>query len=226
MGLGVDRVDYTKGILERFRGIERFLEKYPMYQGRFSFVQIGAPSRLEIKRYHDLYAEVEVEAERINKRFLTAAWKPIVLLRRHHTHQEIQRFYRAADFCLVTPLHDGMNLVAKEFVAARDDDRGVLILSRFAGACRELHDAVIINPYDIEQMAEAIRTGLEMDSDEVAQSMQRMRRSVREHNIYRWAANLISDLSDVRLEAAPPVPTAISSANAVGEPPSSEVAVA
>jgi len=202
MGVGVDRVDYTKGILERFRGIERFLEKYPYYQGKFAFVQIGAPSRMQIKRYLELYADIEAEANRICRRFVTNQWKPIVLLKRHHSHQEIERFYRASDLCLVTSLHDGMNLVAKEYVAARDDDRGVLILSRFAGASRELHDALIVNPYDTEVIADAIHTALEMPAAEIERRMQALRRTVREHNIYRWAANLISELAEIRL--APP----------------------
>jgi alpha,alpha-trehalose-phosphate synthase [UDP-forming] len=205
MGVGVDRVDYTKGILERFRGIERFLEKYPYYQGKFTFVQIGAPSRMQIKRYLELYADVESEANRINRRFQTNQWKPIALLKRHHTHQEIERFYRASDLCLVTSLHDGMNLVAKEYVAARDDDRGVLILSRFAGASRELHDALIVNPYDTELIADAIHTALEMPAAEIERRMQALRRTVREHNIYRWAANLISELAEIRLAQPSPV---------------------
>ena len=142
MGVGVDRLDYTKGILERFLAIERFLEKYPRYQGVFTFVQIGAPSRTHIKRYHDLQAEVEAEADRINWRFQADQWKPIVLLNRQHSHQRVAAYYRAADLCLVTSLHDGMNLVAKEFVAARRDERGVLILSCFTGAARELRDAL------------------------------------------------------------------------------------
>jgi trehalose-6-phosphate synthase len=199
MGVGVDRVDYTKGILERFGGIERFLEKYPYYQGKFTFVQIGAPSRMQIKRYLELYADVEAEANRINRRFMNNQWKPIVLLKRHHSHQEIERFYRASDLCLVTSLHDGMNLVAKEYVAARDDERGVLILSRFAGASRELHDALIVNPYDTEVIADAIHTALEMPAGEIERRMQTLRRTVREHNIYRWAANLISELAEIRM---------------------------
>ena len=205
MGVGVDRVDYTKGILERFRGIERFLEKYPYYQGNFTFVQIGAPSRMQIKRYLELYADVESEANRINRRFQTNLWRPIALLKRHHTHQEIERFYRASDLCLVTSLHDGMNLVAKEYVAARDDDRGVLILSRFAGASRELHDALIVNPYDTELIADAIHSALEMPAAEIERRMQALRRTVREHNIYRWAANLISELAEIRLAPPPAV---------------------
>jgi trehalose 6-phosphate synthase len=200
LGIGVDRVDYTKGILERFRGVERFMEKYPAYQGRFTFVQIGAPSRTHIKRYHDLQGEVESEADRINWRFQTARWRPIVYLNRHHNHQEIQRYYRAADLCLVTSLHDGMNLVAKEYVAARNDNQGVLVLSRFAGASGELRDAVLVNPYDIEQLAEALFFSLQMDPEERSARMHRMRKVVKEFNIYRWAAELIAELCEIRLE--------------------------
>jgi trehalose 6-phosphate synthase len=202
MGIGVDRVDYTKGILERFLAVERFLEKNPTYQRKFTFVQIGAPSRTHIKRYHDLLAEVEVEADRINWRFQSDKWKPIVFLKRQHSHKEITPYYRAADLCLVTSLHDGMNLVAKEFLAARRDERGVLILSQFTGAARELRDALLVNPYDIEQTAEAIRVALEMEPEEKQLRVQRMRRIIKEHNIYRWAGNLITELSEVRLDAA------------------------
>jgi trehalose-6-phosphate synthase len=205
LGVGVDRVDYTKGILERFRGIERFLEKYQLYQGKFVFVQIGAPSRMDLKRYQDLYAEVEREAERINNRLRIGKWQPIVLLKRHHSHQEIERYYKAADLCLVTSLHDGMNLVAKEFLAARSDAQGVLILSLFAGASYELRDALIVNPYDTEQLAESIFRALTMASQEKRERMQRMRRSVKENNIYRWAGNLITELSEVRLDLQEPV---------------------
>jgi len=200
MGVGVDRLDYTKGILERFLAIERFLEKYPRYQGVFTFVQIGAPSRTHIKRYHDLQAEIEAEADRINWRFQADRWKPIVLLDRQHSHKEVEAYYRAADLCLVTSLHDGMNLVAKEFVASRDDERGVLILSCFTGAARELFDALQVNPYDVDQTAEAIRAALEMPPEEKQARMQRMRKLIREQNVFRWAGSLIGELCDVRLD--------------------------
>jgi len=200
LGIGVDRLDYTKGIPERFRGIERFLDRYPSYISRFTFVQVGAPSRTHIGRYQDLIAEVEGEAERINRRFETKHWKPIVFLKRHHNHQEIEPFYRVADLCLVTSLHDGMNLVAKEFVAARDDEGGALILSLFAGASRELQDALIVNPYDTEQLAGAIHYALDMDPRQRRERMRRMRRVVKDHNIYRWAANLIGAVSEIRVE--------------------------
>jgi trehalose-6-phosphate synthase len=200
LGIGVDRVDYTKGILERFRGIERFLELNPSYQRRFAFVQIGAPSRTQIDRYKTFLDEVSAEAERISARFQVGRWKPIVLLKRHHTHQEIERFYRAASFCLVTSLHDGMNLVAKEFVASREDYRGVLILSTFAGAALELHDALLVNPYDVQQLAGAIHRALDMSEEEQSARMHRLRSGVRENNIYRWAANLLSDLTEIRID--------------------------
>ncbi len=200
LGVGVDRLDYTKGILERFLALERFFEKYPRYQGQFTFVQIGAPSRSHLKRYHDLEAEVVAEAGRINWRFQRDKWKPIVLLNRQHSHKEIEPYYKAADLCLVTSLHDGMNLVAKEFVAARHDESGVLILSIFTGAARELRDALQVNPYDIDQTAEAIRVALEMDPEEKQARMQRMRRLIREHNIYEWAGTLITELCELRLD--------------------------
>ena len=199
MGIGVDRVDYTKGIPERFRGIEQLLEDYPSYRGKLTFVQIGAPSRTRIKRYQDLGAEVEAEALRINRRFQTGQWKPIVFLRRHHSHQEIERYYRAAHFCMVTSLHDGMNLVAKEFVASREDEQGALILSRFTGASHELPDAFIVNPYDTAELARAIHTALEMPPAERSARMQRMRTQVRENNVYRWAGSLIGELAGIRL---------------------------
>jgi trehalose 6-phosphate synthase len=199
LGVGVDRLDYTKGILERFQAIESFFESYPRYQGKFTFIQIGAPSRSHIQRYADFQREVEDEANRINERFRRGKWRPIVLLNHQHSHQEVRRYYRAAHLCMVTSLHDGMNLVAKEYVAARQDERGVLILSRFTGAARELRDALIVNPYNIRSTGEAIAQALEMDVGEMVDRMRRMRRSVKEHNIYWWAASLIGELCELRL---------------------------
>ena len=199
LGVGVDRLDYTKGIIERFQAVELFLERYPRYQEKFTFVQIGAPSRDRIGRYAEFHAEVAFEAQRINARFKHGKWRPIVLRDRQHDHTEVHRFYRAAHLCAVTSLHDGMNLVAKEFVMARQDERGVLILSRFTGAARELRDAVLVNPYDIQATAEAIAHALEMNVHEVAGRMRRMRKTVKEHNIYWWASSLIGDLCEIRL---------------------------
>jgi trehalose 6-phosphate synthase len=199
LGLGVDRVDYTKGIPERLRGVERLFDLYPAYREKFTFVQIGAPSRTHIKRYQDLTTEVEEEAERINRRFRNGAWRPIVFLNRHHSHAEIQPYYREADVCLVTSLHDGMNLVAKEYIAARHDGQGALILSRFTGASHELADALMVNPYDTDELAQAIHSALAMPLEERKVRMQRMRAIVQENNVYRWAGNLIGELAAIRL---------------------------
>jgi trehalose 6-phosphate synthase len=202
--VGVDRVDYTKGILERFRAVERLLDSNPEFQGRVTLAQIGAPSRTQIDRYQRFLDEVTAEAERINARFRRGRWKPIAWLNRHHSHSEITRFLHAASVCLVTSLHDGMNLVSKEFVAARDDERGVLVLSTFAGAALELTDALLVNPYDVQQVASAIRRALEMSDEDQRDRMRRMRHNVRENNIYKWAANLMNDLADVRVEPREP----------------------
>jgi trehalose 6-phosphate synthase len=211
LGVGVDRVDYTKGIIERFQAVESFLERYPRYQGKFTFIQIGAPTRSRIQRYADFQMEVEREANRINDRFRRGKWRPVVFLNRQHTHEEVRRYYRAAHLCMVTSLHDGMNLVAKEYVAARQDERGVLILSRFTGAARELRDAIIVNPYDIQSTADAIARALNMDISEMVERMQRMRRSVKEHNIYWWAGSLIGELCGLRLKKMKDTKTSASS---------------
>jgi trehalose-6-phosphate synthase len=200
LGLGVDRIDYTKGIPERLRGIERLFELYPAYREKFTFIQIGAPSRTRIKRYQDLMTEVEDEVERINRNLRTGAWKPIIFARRHHSHAEIESYYREADLCLVTSLHDGMNLVAKEYVMARRDEGGMLILSRFAGASHELTDSLVVNPYDTDELAQAINTALTMPAEEKSARMRRMRAVVQENNVYRWAGNLIGELAGIRLE--------------------------
>jgi trehalose-6-phosphate synthase len=197
IGIGVDRIDYTKGISEKFLAIERFLEKNPSYIGKFTFVQIGAPSRTKIKTYSDTVSFVEKEADRINSRFRTKNWKAILLLKRHHSHQEIMPFYASADFCMVTSLHDGMNLVAKEFVATRHENDGSLILSRFAGASQELQGAIIINPYDIEKSADAIKVALEMTKEEQVQRMRQMRLVIVRNNIYSWAASLLRTMEGI-----------------------------
>ncbi len=200
IGLGVDRIDYTKGMLERVKAVERFLEKYPEYVRKFTFIQLGAPSRTHIPQYHRFLAELHAEVDRINWRFKAKDWKAIVFLEKHHEHREITKYYKIADACLVTSLHDGMNLVAKEFAAARDDLGGVLILSRFAGASRDLKDALIVNPYDIEQMADAIYYALTMPKAEVGERMDRMRRQIHENNIYKWAADLTGEVMKLRMD--------------------------
>ncbi len=216
IALGVDRLDYTKGIVERLMALEQLLEDWPWYRERLTMVQIAAPSRTRIPAYAELRMRVEDAAERINARYQTAHWKPVILIEYQCSHDEVRRWYEAADICLVTSLHDGMNLVAKEFVAARNDEDGVLVLSRFTGAATELPDALLVNPYDISAVAEAVHRGLQMRPAERRDRMRRMRRQVMEHNIYLWASSILGDLRELRLEneevattAARAVPAAI-----------------
>lgn len=197
LGLGVDRLDYSKGILERFKGIEFFLEAHPEYQRQFSFFQIAEPSREGSAVYRAYGEAVTREAERINKRFAAGDWQPIVLEKRHYSHAELALLYRLANFCLVSSLHDGMNLVSKEFVAARADEGGALILSQFAGASRELKGALIINPYSAEETAEAIAAALAMPLSEQHRRMQTMRSAVKDYNVYRWSAEFIKTLTSL-----------------------------
>ena len=200
IAVGVDRLDYTKGIVERLLAIEELLVEHPWHKERLTMVQIAAPSRTRIPSYVELHHRVDEEVRRINHRFQTSRWKPIVLIERQCNHEEVNRWYRIADVCLVTSLHDGMNLVAKEFAAARDDEDGALVLSKFTGAAVELRDALIVNPYDTAEVAEAIHRALDMPREERRVRMQQMRKQVMEHNIYRWAAMVLGDLRDVRLE--------------------------
>jgi trehalose 6-phosphate synthase len=198
LGVGVDRLDYTKGIEERLLAVERLLERYPQYRGRFTFAQLAAPSRTKIERYKDLNEAVEKLAERINKRFGEGDYKPILLLRTHHEPPEVFRFFRAADVCYVSSLHDGMNLVAKEFIAARTDLRGVLVLSEFTGAARELTEALIVNPYDLEASSDALATALDMPIEEQKDRMRSMRSVLAQFNVYRWAGKMLVDAARVR----------------------------
>ncbi len=202
LGVGVERIDYTKGLPERIRALQWFFERYPEYRERLVFVQLAAPSRSTITRYQELQREVEETVKEVNQTLQTKTWRPILYLERHHEHRDIWPYYRHADFCMVTSLHDGMNLVAKEFVSVRDDGDGVLILSQFAGASHELRDALIINPYDLAGTAEAIRAAVEMGADERRARMARMRHVVREHNIYRWAGLLLNELARIPAEPA------------------------
>jgi trehalose-6-phosphate synthase len=202
LGLGVERIDYTKGLPERLSALQFFFETYPQYRERLVFVQLAAPSRSTINRYQEIQREVEEKVRELNQMFQTKTWRPVLYLKAHHEHRDIWAYYRHADFCMVTSLHDGMNLVAKEFVSVRDDDDGALILSRFAGASHELRDALIVNPYDLTGMAEAIRTALEMPPEERRARMVRMRQSVNDHNIYRWAGLLLSELARIPVGTA------------------------
>jgi trehalose 6-phosphate synthase len=198
LGVGVDRLDYTKGIEERLLAVERLLERFPDLRGRFTFVQLAAPSRTAIDRYRDLNTAVEQLAARINGRFGHDRYRPIVLKRAHHEPPDIFRYYRAADLCYVSSLHDGMNLVAKEFVAARADERGVLVLSQFTGAARELTEALIVNPYDLEEASSALQAALRMPEREQQDRMRAMRALVSEFNVYRWAGRMLVDAARVR----------------------------
>ena len=198
LGLGIDRLDYTKGILERFMAIERLLELEPRWIGKFSFVQIAAPSRSSIDEYQGFEAKVRALADQINGRFGREGYQPVILKVEHHDARQVYTYYRAADVCYVSSLHDGMNLVAKEFVAAREDERGVLVLSQFTGAARELSEALIVNPYDIEQSAAAIQLALTMPPEEQRARMRSMRNLIQEFNVYRWAGRMLIDAARMR----------------------------
>jgi len=198
IGVGVDRLDYTKGVEERFLAVERLLERFPHLRGRFTFVQLAAPSRTAIATYGDFNTLVTNTAKRINERFGKDGYRPIVLELSHHEPPTVFRYYRAADVCYVSSLHDGMNLVAKEFLAARDDERGVLVLSSFTGAARELTEALIVNPYDIDQAASALATALAMSVEEQTERLRAMRSYLAHFNVYRWAGRMIVDAAQLR----------------------------
>jgi trehalose 6-phosphate synthase len=198
LGIGVDRLDYTKGILERFSAIERLFELEPRWIGQFSFIQVAAPSRSSIAEYQSLDARVRELAARINQRFGRPGYQPIILKIEHHDAAQVYELYRACEVCLVSSLHDGMNLVAKEYVAARDDEQGVLILSQFTGAARELAEALIVNPYDFEQSAAALHLALTMSPEEQRVRMRSMRNLVHEFNVFRWAGRMLIDAARMR----------------------------
>jgi alpha,alpha-trehalose-phosphate synthase [UDP-forming] len=200
IGIGMDRVDYTKGIPDRFQAIDRFLEKYPQYQHRFVFIQAGVPSRTQIPVYRALKETINNLCEEINWKYAFGRWKPIVTLLDDEPQITLMAMRRMACFCLVSSLHDGMNLVAKEYVASRFDEDGVLILSKFTGAARELEDALLINPYATDHFAETIRKAIEMPESERRLRMHRMREKVRENNIYKWAADIITELAALKLK--------------------------
>ncbi len=199
IAVGVDRLDYTKGILERMQAVERLLEKHPEWIGTFVFVQVAAPSRASLEEYRSFKGRLQDLSEQINKRFGRPGYQPVHLLATHHDHNAVTELYRASDVCLVTSLHDGMNLVCKEFVAARDDERGVLILSCFAGAAREMTEALIVNPYDVEDCADALQQALTMPELEQRERMASLRMTVREFNVYRWAGRMLTDAGRWRL---------------------------
>src|SRR3990170_1166596 len=194
VGMGLDRIDYTKGIPDRFRAFDRFLERWPEYKEKVVLVQAGVPSRIHIGTYKKLNEEIDSVVEEINWKYASGHWKPILYLREHCSPLTLMALRRMAHFCVVSSLHDGMNLVAKEFVASRSDEDGVLILSPFTGAARELTGALLVNPYATGHFAEAIKTAIEMPAQERQKRMRGMREVVAENNIYKWAGDIISAL--------------------------------
>ena len=205
VGLGIDRIDYTKGIPHRFRAMGRFLEKYPEYIGKVVFVQAGVMSRTDVDAYQHLAEQIEQLLAEINGRFSRRGWQPIIYMPTDLPNISLLALRRLARFCVVSSLHDGMNLVAKEFVASRFDEDGVLILSPFTGAAHELIDALIVNPYATEQFADAFRDAIEMPRQERRTRMVRMRAIVQENNIYKWAARLLVDLMQGARRARRPI---------------------
>jgi len=198
LALGVERLDYTKGILDRFRALDEFFQQHSDWIGRVVFLQVAAPSRSTLPSYDRLHKECIRLVAEINERYGRDGYQPVILLDEHHDQSQLFDLYRAADLCVVSSLHDGMNLVAKEFVAARDDERGVLILSQFAGASRELPEALIVNPYDADQCASALQLALTMPAEDQRVRMRLMRNIVREFNVYRWAGRMLLDAASTR----------------------------
>ncbi|MEY4095124.1 MAG: hypothetical protein RLZZ53_2323 [Acidobacteriota bacterium] len=199
IGVGVDRFDYTKGIEERLRAVERLLERWPEWVGRFTFIQIAAPTRSGIEEYDHYQTRVRALVDRINARFaVTSSHPAIILLSTHHEPDAVHQYYRASDVCMVSSLHDGMNLVAKEFIASRDDERGVLVLSQFTGAARELAEAIVVNPYDTDECASALLAALQMPEREQRARMRLMRGLVSEFNVFRWAGRMLIDAAGMR----------------------------
>jgi trehalose 6-phosphate synthase len=194
VGIGIDRIDYTKGIPDRLKAIDRFLQKYPEYRGRLVFIQACVPSRIHIEAYRRVNEEIDNLVEEVNWKHSSGRWKPIVYLNEYNSPLTLMALRRMANFCIVSSLHDGMNLVAKEFVASRFGEDGVLILSSFTGAARELTDAVLVNPYATDHFAEAIKKALEMPRSDRQKRMRKMREVVRENNVYKWASDIISEL--------------------------------
>jgi trehalose 6-phosphate synthase len=192
--LGLDRIDYTKGIPERLLAVDRLLEKHPELKEKIVFLQMGEISRIHIPKYKTLNDEINALVEEINWKYFTDSWKPIILVRRHLSFYELLAFYRLGEVCIVSSLHDGMNLVAKEFLSSRSDEKGMLVLSQFTGAARELTDAVLINPYDREQFSEGIFRVLNLPEEESKKRMSKMRSVVQQNNIFRWAGKILSEL--------------------------------
>jgi trehalose 6-phosphate synthase len=203
LGIGIERLDYTKGIPERLQALDRFFERHPEYRERVTFVQVGVPSRGHILQYQLVDEEIDRLVAQINRKWSTSRWRPVIYFKRNFSATEMAALHRLASFCIVSSLHDGMNLVAKEFVASRSDEDGVLLLSQFAGSALELTDALLFNPFAIDEMSEAIHQAVEMPAAERRKRMQRLRSAVQENNIYRWAGKILSALLKFDIPDAP-----------------------
>jgi trehalose 6-phosphate synthase len=197
IGLGVDRLDYTKGIPERLRALNILWEELPELRGQFTFIFVATPSRTDVKAYHVLEQEVVQQTLEINQKFGSSDWTPIVLINENVDSDLLAAVYRAADLCIVSSLQDGMNLVAKEFVACQVDERGVLLLSRFTGSAEEIDGAVLINPFNIDGFVAAIRTALEMPMEERKRRMRRMRRQVHDSDIFDWLESILAKAGEI-----------------------------
>jgi trehalose-6-phosphate synthase len=219
MALGVERLDYTKGILDRFHALDEFFHQHSDWIGRLVLVQIAAPSRSVLPSYKRLHQDCLRLVAEINDRYGRDGYEPIILLDEHHDQAALRELYRAADICIVSSLHDGMNLVAKEFVAARDDEQGVLVLSSFAGASRELGEALLVNPFDAAGMGETFFQALMMPPEEAAERMRRLRGTVKANNVFRWAGSMLLDAARMRKRIPPMSPE-------TGTPPAQRVSVA
>ena len=200
VSIGIDRADYTKGLIERITAVELLFEEHPALLGKYVLVQLAAPTRASIPRYQKLSADLRASVNRVNERFGTASWKPIELQMRSFSPEEVRTYYAMADSALVTPLHDGMNLVAKEYAAACVDGEGALVLSVFAGAAKELDGALLVNPYDTQQVAAAIVRAIEMPLAERRARMQSMRRRIAGNSIYDWSERLLREMNEVRAQ--------------------------
>jgi len=195
--VGLDRIDYTKGIVEKIRAVDRFFEKFPEYKGKVTFIQKGGLSRMHIPEYKELNDTLNRLVEEVNWKHSTEKWYPILLIRRHMSRTGIIALYKMANACLVSPLHDGMNLVCKEFIATKNDLNGVLILSQFTGAARELDDAIFVNPYDRENFAIMLKEAVELPDSKKKKRMKRLRSVVKENNIYKWAGKFLEELKKI-----------------------------
>lgn len=194
VGIGVDRLDYTKGIPERLQAIAIFLEKNPEYIGKFVFIQVAVPSRTHIKKYKEINEEINTLIEDINFKHQTENWQPIIYLKVDHTKRELAALYNLADFCIVSSLHDGMNLVAKEFIASRINNETALILSLFAGSSRQLTDALLVNPYSTHEFARIIKKAIELPKEDKILRIKKMKNLIKEDNVYHWAGKILADL--------------------------------